>query len=350
MRIEAMLQEPTEIIVTGASGFVGKQLVSHLAKAGLTGIATSRSRCVDLPNGWTWRMRQEMLESGAEPGEKNRVLIHLEVKHHVQQPTEAELQAFQTVNVDGTRAWLSFCERQSIHRVVYFSSIKAVSNSDERPCSQSARNSKPLDETAGTVGSTPYGRSKWEAEQLISRWAQENSKRSALIVRPAVVYGPGNTANLYAMVDAIAKGRFLLIGSNDNVKSLVSLTNLCAAIVHLLPRTRPGVEAFNIVDRESFSVRELASIMARELGVRWTGRSVPLPVAKAAARLGDFISVLARRQFPLTSPRFAALTETTHFSCQKLVYTGFQHPETTAEGIAAMVKWYKCCAISAARS
>jgi nucleoside-diphosphate-sugar epimerase len=75
------------------------------------------------------------------------------------------------------------------------------------------------------------------------------------------------------MVDALAKGRFFLVGRNENVKSLVSLKNLCAAVVHLLPRMKPGVEVYNLVDARSYSVRDLASIMARDLGVKWNGRS-----------------------------------------------------------------------------
>ena len=97
-------------------------------------------------------------------------------------------------------------------------------------------------------------------------WAAADVCRAALILRPAVVYGPGNTANLFALVDAIARGRFFLAGSNDNRKSLVAVQNVVAAVEHLAARMQPGVELFYLVDRESFSVREIAGMVARALG------------------------------------------------------------------------------------
>jgi nucleoside-diphosphate-sugar epimerase len=101
------------------------------------------------------------------------------------------------------------------------------------------------------------------------------------------------------------------------------------------------LEVYNVTDEHSYSVRELASMMARRLGVKWDGRSLPLPLAKVIARVGDALSTLAGKQFPLTSSRLEALIETTHFSCEKLLATGFRHPQTTEEGIAEMVKWYR---------
>jgi GlcNAc-P-P-Und epimerase len=211
--------------------------------------------------------------------------------------------------------------------------------------------------------------SKWQAEQLVREWAAEDLERSALILRPAVVYGPGNTANLFSMVDALARGRFCLVGRNDNIKSLVSLKNLCAAVVHLSPQMKPGVEVYNLVDEQSYSVRELASMMARLLGVKWNGssedggqrtegrgrwtedglrssvfrlpRSLPLPVAKGIAWFGDAFTRLTGKSFPLTTSRLEALLETTHFSCEKLLATGFRHPQSTEEGIGEMVRWYR---------
>ena len=117
-----------------------------------------------------------------------------------------------------------------------------------------------ITEDVGVPGDTTYGRSKWDAEQRVVQWAKKEADRSALIGQPAVVYGPGNTANIYVMVNALARGRFFLVGQNDNVKSIVSFRNLTAAIVHLLPQMKPDVDLFNITDERSYSVRELAAM------------------------------------------------------------------------------------------
>jgi GlcNAc-P-P-Und epimerase len=128
-----------------------------------------------------------------------------------------------------------------------------------------------------------------ESGTLVRERAAEDSKRFALILAPAVVYGPGNTANLFSMVDALARGRFFLVGRND-IKSLISLKNLCAAVVYLLPRMQPGVEVYNLVDERSYSVRELASMMARHgYEMEWTIVAV---AAKGIASFGDAFTSL----------------------------------------------------------
>ena len=156
-----------------------------------------------------------------------------------------------------------------------------------------------INEDVCVPGDTPYGKSKWDAEQCVIQWAKKSKDRCAMILRSAVVYGPGNTANIYAMVNALARGRFFLVGHNHNVKSIVSLRNLTPAVVHLIPLMKPGVEIFNITDERSYSVRELASMIARLLEVKWTDRSLPIPLAKGIARFGDVFSKLTGKVFPL---------------------------------------------------
>jgi nucleoside-diphosphate-sugar epimerase len=68
---------------------------------------------------------------------------------------------------------------------------------------------------------------------------------------------------------------------------------------------------------------------------------LPLPVARGIARFGDAFLRVTGKNFPLTSSRLEALLETTHFSCEKLLATGFRHPQSTEEGIGEMVAWYK---------
>ncbi len=337
-----------KVLVTGSSGFVGGYLLTGLANAGHIGLAVSRRTITELPPNWSW-VDRELLLKGASQSEDEllagvEVVIHLEVKQHVQNPTGADLAAFRQVNVAGTQQWLEWCSAHAIRRFVYFSTIKAVERDGESQDTQTA-----IDERATGSGETPYGRSKWEAEQLVSQWAREQADRCVLILRSAVVYGPGNIANLFSMVDALAKGRFFLVGSNGNIKSLVSVKNLFAAVVYLLPRMTPGVEIYNITDAQSYSVRELAGMIAKELQINWQGRSSPMPIAKCAALLGDVFAKVTRRGFPLTSNRLAALLENTHFSCAKLLSTGFRHLESTQEGLAEMVKWYRTYTKDASR-
>jgi nucleoside-diphosphate-sugar epimerase len=143
------------------------------------------------------------------------------------------------------------------------------------------------------------------------------------------------------MVQAIDRGCFFLVGEGHNIKSVVSLNNVCAATLFLLERMQSGIEVCNIVDPQSFAMRDLAQMMAQLLGVAWHNRSLPVPIAKALGIFGDIVTRMLKIDFPLTSDRVAAMTETTHFSCEKLIQAGFRHPQTTIEGLREMIAWYR---------
>jgi nucleoside-diphosphate-sugar epimerase len=316
------------LVVTGASGFIGRQLCWDLSAVGHSGVAVSRQPIGSLPPRWSWVERRSLLPDW-QPAERVDAVVHLEVKHHVPSPGMSDCAEFVMVNVEGTEEWLRWCAEREIRRFVYFSSIKAVGASD---LSQ--------DESAVSEPSAPYGQSKREGERRVQRWA-ESGARSALILRPAVVYGPGTTANIFAMVRAIDRGRFFLAGENANVKSLVAIRNVTGAVVHLLPQMAAGCEVYHLVDRSSHSVREIAGIIARLLGRSASPRTLPLPVLRLAASVGDLFARAGIEVLPISSSRLKALIETTHFSADKLRASGFVHPQTTEEGLAELVQWYR---------
>ena len=195
------------LLVTGASGFVGRGLLGWLAARGHTGVATGRTPPAYHPEGWSAACRDEFLLGGSSAGSAVPpagpidALIHMEVKQHVPRPTPADVEAFRRGNVAGTRDWLEWAARQGVSRVVFTSSIKAV------PAHAGA-------EAVGVAGDpgSDYGRSKADAERLVQDWALALPGRSAVILRPAPVYGLGNEANLAAFVRQIVSGRPCLVG------------------------------------------------------------------------------------------------------------------------------------------
>lgn len=321
---------PPIVAMSGASGFVGHHLIRRLQSIGCLGHAISRTGIGGLVNGWRSHIRSDVLNGTEVLWPPIDWFVHLEVKQHAQDPTPRDCEEFRNVNVDGTASWLDWCTRVGVRRVLYFSSIKAVGESV-----------RIQDESADGLPNTEYGRSKRQAEELVRAWASADSARTALIVRPAVIYGPGNKANIYAMVRAIDEGMFFHVGANRNVKSIVSIANVTAAVAHLLQHVAVGVHTFNVVDRQSYTVRELAMMISLQLGARSGPKTIPLPVARVGAFCGDVLTGLTGRAMPLTSQRLTALLQTTHFSSAKLVETGFVHPQATEQGLAEMIDWYR---------
>lgn len=325
------------VMVTGASGFVGKTLIDSLAHTGVTGSGVSRTKIPRLPAGWNWRERHGVLRGvEAAPEPPPDWVIHLEVKHHVTDPMPTDEEEFERVNRGGTKEWLDWCSLRGVTKFAYFSSIKAIGGS-----------SQVLDEGTNLPPGTPYGKSKLGGEMHVRAWAGEDRRRTALILRPAVIYGPGSKSNIGSMIRAIDQGYFFLVGRNDNVKSMVSITNVVAASRHLLSRASPGTAVYNLVDRQSYTVHQIAHMIVQRLGKRHA-RTVPEPLARVMAVAGDIVNRFTGIHPPFTTLRLKALTETTHFSCRKLVETNFMHPQTTEEGIGEMVEWYLRSGTSAA--
>jgi nucleoside-diphosphate-sugar epimerase len=314
------------ILVTGASGFVGRGLLPLLAARGHHGVATGRSPPSPLPAGWEPARRQDVLV-GSHDATGVDAIVHLEVRQHIPRPTAADIDTFELVNVGGTREWLDWASRHGVRRFVFVSTIKAV---------HPGRG--PTFENAGPETENPYGLTKARAEKAVRGWAAEDPSRAAVILRPAPVYGPAHEANLAAFVRQVVAGRPCLVGRGDAKKSIVSRNNLAAAIEFATTHARPGCDVFNVSDRETMSLGELAATIADVAGAPPPSR-IPEVLARCIAPFGDLFCLLTRRDFPLTTARLRALGETTIFPCDKLVAAGFSHPQSTREGLAEMLAW-----------
>lgn len=314
------------LLVTGARGFVGSGLLTTLAGRGWSGTATGRSPPPALPPGWCGRARADVLAEAAAAIPRPEAIVHLEVRQHVPRPTVADRAAFTAVNVAGTREWLGWAGAHAVPRFVHLSSIKAV-----------VAGPGPTPEDAPPEGTSPYGRSKAAAEAAVRDWAAANPTRTAVILRPAPVYGPGHQANLAAFVRRVLAGRPALVGTGDARKSIVSRANLCAAIAFCLEHLGPGCHVFNVSDAGTTSLAELAAMIA-DIGGAPAPRRLPLWLAALVAPCGDVVERLGG-DFPLTSARLHALRETTIFPCDRLVAAGFRHPQTTRAGLAEMIAW-----------
>jgi nucleoside-diphosphate-sugar epimerase len=316
----------TRILVTGASGFIGQELVSRLAKQGYRGVATGRQPPVSLPQGWTGCRREAVLSDHRGDWGIDAV-IHLEVKHHIAATSSLIGREMTAVNVGGTRAWLDWAGRLRIPKFILASSVKAVK-------------AMPGENTEDVTfpPTDPYGQSKAIAEDAVRLWADEDRSRTAVILRLAPVYGPGNTANLADFTRQVLRRRPCYIGAGQTRKSIVSRRNAVEAFVWCLQTAKPGLDIFNVADPQALPIRDLAKMIAKSAGVS-PPQGIPIPLARVTALAGDVAEYFLRRPVVFDSRRFAALMEQSVFSVDKLRGAGFVHPQTTEDGIHELVDW-----------
>lgn len=321
------------LLITGASGFIGRALVERLAAAGDGGVVTGRTPPAGVPRGWHAVSRDEVLGDGVECRGIDAI-IHLEVRQHVTRPTPADVRSFWDANVLGTRQWLQWADRNHVRRFVFTSSIKAVAAADN------AERVAVID-CADFTGGEPdmaYGRSKAWAECAVCEWAAARPERIAVILRPAPVYGPGHGANLAAFARQVVAGRPCLIGSSDARKSVVSRTNLIAAIAFAAAWDTPGCDVFNVSDRDTVSIGRLADMIAT-LANAPRPKRIPEAAARLVALIGDALGKVSGLDCALTTARMKQLLSSSEFPSDKLIAAGFRHPQTTEQGLQEMVQW-----------
>ena len=122
------------------------------------------------------------------------------------------------VNVKGAEKVCAAATKHDVRQIIFTSSVAiygfAAPNTDE------SGEPNPFNE---------YGRTKYLAEQVYFRWQQEQpEERSLVVVRPTVIFGPGNRGNVYNLLRQIADRRFLMVGTGVNVKSMAYVENVAA--------------------------------------------------------------------------------------------------------------------------
>lgn len=260
-----------QVAVSGATGFVGRALVARLAAMeGTNVLALTRQNPTNLMPG------VQYVEAGDLASEKQwqsgltgvHTLVHTAGRAHILNDRVSDpLAAFRLVNTEGTLRLAERAASMGVQRFVFVSSIgvngmqtgfgKAFSEADE-PCAHNA-----------------YALSKWEAEQGLSRIADETGLE-VVIIRPPLVYGPSAPGNFGSLMRAVQRGWPLPLGAIHNQRSLVGLDNLLDFILTCIVHPQAADQTFLVSDGYDLSTTELVRGIAHAAGV--PARLVPVPV------------------------------------------------------------------------
>ena len=244
------------VLITGATGFVGRAFIATAVPLYLRAAVRAQSvpalgadqvvvGNIDGQTDWSQAL------AGID------CVVHLAARVHVMNPTAGDRMEYECTNARGTERLAQAAAAAGVKRFIYISSIKVNGESTEERAFRADDLPQPRDD---------YARSKLHAERFLTA-IEAASSMSVAVVRSPLVYGPGVRANFLRLLSLAHSGLPIPLASIDNVRSMVSVWNLCDLIYTLLRHERPMHGVFLVADGDDVStaelIRRLANLMKR---------------------------------------------------------------------------------------
>jgi len=263
----------SKILITGATGFIGRQLCDRLMSEGrqvrcaVRGTSQIEGASVvgDIGSETSWRKALAGIDT----------VVHLAARVNISQEKSVKpLAEFRKVNTEGTLALARQASQASVKRFVFISSIGV----------NGSHNIRPFNEQDTPCPAEPYAVSKLEAEQGLHELAAETNME-VVIIRPPLAYGFNATGSFGSLVHWVKKGIPLPLGAIHNRRDLVGLDNLVDFIVTCIDHPAAANHTFLVADGEDFSTTDLLRRVGRALDKPVRLIPVPMGLLKMGATL-----------------------------------------------------------------
>ncbi|MFP2239722.1 NAD-dependent epimerase/dehydratase family protein [Pseudescherichia vulneris] len=233
------------------------------------------------------------------------------------------------VNVQGTRNVLAAMEKNCVRNIIFTSSVAVYGLNKKNP-----------DENHPHDPFNHYGKSKWQAEEVLREWFNKSpDDRSLTIVRPTVIFGERNRGNVYNLLKQIAGGKFAMVGAGTNYKSMAYVGNIVEFIKYKLHNVTKGCEVYNYVDKPDLNMNELVAEVEQSLSKKIPSVHLPYPLGMLGGYCFDILSKVTGRKYPISSVRVKKFCATTQFDASKVHSSGFVAPYSLSQGLDRTLKY-----------
>lgn len=307
----------SKITVIGGSGFVGTRLIEMLKDRNeLLNIDKQSSH---FHNDITVIGNVLDVDSIKKNLEGVDVVVLLAAEHR---DDVSPTQKYYDVNVEGARNVLAAMDAVGVKRIVFTSSVAVYGLNKENP-----------NETHIADPFNHYGKSKWQAEEVLRGWQSKDQDRNLTIIRPTVIFGERNRGNVYNLLRQIATGKFLMIGSCENKKSMAYVGNIVALIKFCIEHKVSGYDVFNYVDKPDFTMNQLVDHVGKVLNKKVPSFHIPYFIGMLGGYCFDLLAFITRRKFAVSSVRVKKFCATTQFDATHIYDSGFKPSFTLGEGL-----------------
>ncbi len=315
-----------KITLIGASGFVGTRLMNLLKESSndyeLKNIDLQPSHFF---NQYTTigdvRDQEQMNKELA-----NTDLVVLLAAQHRDDVSPVSL--YYDTNVGGMEKTLHAMEKNGVKKIVFFSSVAVYGLNKHNPNEEHEKD--PCNH---------YGKSKWQAEQLLQEWYKTHTDWDINIIRPTVIFGERNRGNVYNLLKQIASGQFLMVGKGNNKKSMAYVGNVVSFVKFLIDNKVTGYNIYNYIDKPDFTTNELVLLVEKVMNKHIPNTHFPYWLGMAGGYVFDLISFITRKKLTISSVRVKKFCATTEFDASKMLASGFKAPYTLSEGLSRTLQY-----------
>ncbi|MCI0920771.1 NAD-dependent epimerase/dehydratase family protein [Sphingobacterium rhinopitheci] len=311
------------IAIIGGSGFVGTKLIDVLSASGIFDLKNiDKNNSTVYPN---ITVIGDVLDQDKLSFELNGVdvVVLLAAEHR---DDVSPISLYYDVNVQGLKNTLQAMKEKNVQRLVFTSSVAIYGLDKDNP-----------DENFPADPFNHYGKSKWQAEQVLQDWHKLNPDLNVNIVRPTVIFGEGNRGNVFNLLSQIASGKFLMIGSGENQKSMSYIQNIVAFIEFLILEKKDGYNIYNYVDKPDFNTKDLVYHTGKILGKNIPSVKIPYWLGMLAGYGFDVLAFVTGKKLNVSSVRVKKFCAVTKYDSTKAMSSGFVPPFTMEEGLRRML-------------
>ncbi|MFO2938431.1 NAD-dependent epimerase/dehydratase family protein [Legionella pneumophila serogroup 1] len=311
-----------KILITGATGFIGRSLVPALLSEG------HDVRCAVLQLDSTLQAEQivinnlEVHTDWTDALRNVEIVIHLAARVHIMKEyATSSLDEYCKINSIATKNFVEQAAQNNVKRFIFLSTIKVHG--------EFSQNNLPFSEDCRTQPEDPYAKSKLYAEQFIQEICQ-NARMEFVILRPPLVYGPYVKANFLRILQLVDKKWPLPFGSIYNKRTFIYIDYLVSAISAVVSEPSAANQVYLVADDCSWSLTQLVQTLSRKMNTKLFLIPIPVQILIFLFKLCGLKNINTRL--------FSSLEVSNEKIKSQL---GWTPPVSSIDGLEKTVKWYQ---------